>query len=72
MNGTARRPLNGPVGDDLAAKDTPGIAAHDARWAAVVLAGRARDVAELRTLLYMTGLLAEPVRAAWQRTGAPS
>ena len=54
-----RRTLDGPVVGDLAAKDTPGIAAMDAAWTALVLAGWARDAAELERWLRMCGLLAE-------------
>jgi hypothetical protein len=60
-----RRALDGPVMLDLARKDTPGIAAMDAAWAAKVLAGEARDAAELREWLSACGLVAE----AWS---APS
>ena len=66
----SRRELHGPVLADLAAKDTPGIARLDAGWAAVVLAGQARDADELRDWLHMTGLLTEPAHLAWHRTGA--
>jgi hypothetical protein len=60
-----RRPLDGPVLADLAETSSPAVAQSDARSAAGVLADRARDAAELRDWLLMTGLL--PAR----RNGAP-
>ena len=64
--------LNGPVVADLAAGSTPGIAALDARWAGVVLAGQALayavepgPAAALADVLDMLGLTggAAPWRA---------
>jgi hypothetical protein len=64
----SREPFSGPVVADLAAKWTPGIAQMDARHAAAILAGAARDVAELREWLMMTGLLPAP---PYWAAGAP-
>lgn len=57
---TRRRVLDGPVVGDLAEVVGPHLAEHDAAWAAKVLAGYARDAAELEDWLHMTGLLAAP------------
>lgn len=61
--------LSGPVLDTLSNESTPGIAALDARWAALVLAGQAIDYAvtpgpgdALADVLGMVGLTAEPLR----------
>jgi hypothetical protein len=54
------RPLDGPVIAALAKRWGPNIAALDAAWAAMVLAGGARDAAELLDWLQMTGLLDAP------------
>lgn len=43
--GNAGHTLTGPVVHSMAADSTPGIAALDARWAALVLAGQAADYA---------------------------
>lgn len=52
--------LDGPTVDDLAREDTRGIAEHDARWVAWVLAGQADDAAQLRGWLAELGLIAVP------------
>lgn len=56
--------LTGPVVADLAAEYTPGIAAMDARNAALALAAEAADAAQLRAWLEEVGLLDAP--AHWQ------
>lgn len=60
--------LTGPVLADMARESTAGIAALDARWAALVLAGQALDYAitpgpdeALRDVLLMVGLTGEPL-----------
>lgn len=60
--------LTGPVVVDMARATTPGIAALDARWAALVLAGQALDYAvtpgpdeALGDVLRMVGLTGEPL-----------
>ncbi len=58
-----RRQLDGPVVADLAEATTPAIAQSDARWAAAVLAGGAKDAAELRAWLRTVGLL--PAAPYW-------
>jgi hypothetical protein len=65
----SRRPLDGPVIPFLSGRAA--VAASDARWAAVVLAGRARDAAELRDWLQMAGLIsALPYWAGRERCGS--
>lgn len=60
--------LTGPVLADMARETTPGIAALDARWAALVLAGQAVTYAvdpapdeALRDVLRMVGLVGGPL-----------
>jgi hypothetical protein len=55
-----RRPLDGPVIADLSEASGPRIAAVDAAWAAMVLAGGAADATQLRDWLEMVGLLDTP------------
>ena len=64
--------LAGPVVSALADESTAGIAALDARWAALVLAGQAIDYAvtpgpgdALADVLRMTGLVADPHPFGW-------
>ena len=62
--GTAARwVFDGPVVADIAAAYTPGIAQMDARNAALALAARADDAAQLRAWLAEVGLTAVP---AWK------
>lgn len=63
------RQLDGPVISDLASRSTGIIAALDARWTALVLAGQAIDYAvtpgpdaALADVLAMLGLTSEPLR----------
>jgi hypothetical protein len=65
--GDSRPDLSGPVLHDLAAESTPGVAALDARWAGVVLAGQSLDYAvsprpaeALADVLRMVGLTSAP------------
>ena len=64
--------LTGPVVDTLTTESTSAIAALDARWAAVVLAGQAIDYAvepgpgdALADVLRMVGLADDPHPFGW-------
>lgn len=57
--------LTGPTAKDMAAITSPGIAASDARWAAMVVAGYAMDAADCLSLLRLLGLVDAAPR--WSR-----